>query len=141
MKTWRAQPRTPKRAARGTAARDRVAADRRRVVVPARMGRAAAKEDAPPRDPAPHWRAWMAAAEVAASLAATMSAFTWLRVVAIDLSYRVQERDREIQSLAERRRALATEYEMLRAPARLERLAADSLGLVPPGPDQIRYLR
>lgn len=139
--SWRARARTPKRDPRGPAARERRTSGRGRVVVPVR-GRAAKGAGAEGRrDPAPHWRAWFGTVAGAAAVVAILAAFTWLRVEAIDLGYRVQEKTREIEALTERRRALVTEYEMLRAPARLEALAAGSLGLVPPRPDQIRYLR
>jgi len=91
-------------------------------------------------EPRPVWRRWLGAIAVAACAATLLSTFTWFRVMATDLRYRVRERDRELEDLAGRHRELTAEHERLTSPERLERIARQDLGLRPPAPGQVRRL-
>lgn len=98
----------------------------------------------------PVQRAKAAMAEAATDLAPVLTAlmlavpvvlaglfFVWTRVVTLRLGYQISQASEVHHRLLEENRGLRIESAALRAPARLEKLAAERFGLAPPRPEQI----
>jgi cell division protein FtsL len=66
---------------------------------------------------------------------------TWQRVEAIRLAYRVGEVTAEHRTLLRHNEHLRLEVATLKAPARIERLAREDLGMAPPRPSQVVVIR
>ena len=62
---------------------------------------------------------------------------TWTRLEIISLGYRIGERAKFERELHETNKALRIKVAGLRSPARLQRLARERFGLVPPPADQV----
>ncbi len=78
---------------------------------------------------------------VCGALAATGLFHTWQRVDGIRLSYRLSEVTAEHQALLRSNEHLRLEVATLKAPSRIERLARENLGMLPPRPSQVTVVR
>lgn len=63
-----------------------------------------------------------------------------IKLMAQDLSYRVENTSSLIERLDHEHSELVAEYERVTSPERLRRLAVDRLGMVTPQPGQVRTL-
>ncbi len=74
---------------------------------------------------------------VCCSLAATGVFHTWQRVEGVLLGYRLDELVSEHDRLVEEKRSLVLEMSTLRQHSRIELMARNELGMVPPRPSQV----
>ena len=62
---------------------------------------------------------------------------TWMRLEALERRYALSEAASELAALHRESELLRLEVATLKAPARVERLARERLGLVPPAPSEV----
>ncbi len=67
-------------------------------------------------------------------------AYVWVRLRVVDLGYQLGKESRLAQQLDDENRRLRVTVESLKAPGRIERVARDKLGMVPPTVGEIRSI-
>jgi cell division protein FtsB len=63
--------------------------------------------------------------------------YTWCRVQCVNAGYEISKNSRNFEKLTELQINLRIEFERLRSPDRIAKIAREHIGLMNPGPEQI----
>jgi cell division protein FtsL len=70
-------------------------------------------------------------------IGASAMVYVWIHLQNISMGYALAQIHRRHEDLLQRRSELQIEWEMLRAPQRIARVAEEELGMIPPDPQEM----